>query len=688
LEPIDLTFKMIRSVLATGASFILTSMVFANAYVNRQQFYPSVVYITKSNSSMAVIYLQALVLVMLLGKLMSKVFFGRLRAAEFEHLMERSWYAITETCLAFTVFKDDFSPKFVALFSLLLFLKSFHWLAEDRVDYMERSPSISLLFHIRVVSLAVLLASVDAAFISYAFQSTITKGASVQLVFGFEYAILLTIVVNTVVKYILNSIDLHSENPWEGKAVCLLYAELVLGFIKVLFYLLFIVIMVRIYSLPLFAVRPMYLTLRAFKKAFNDVIMSRRAIHNMNTWYPDATEEELANTDNVCIICREEMSAPTTKKLPCGHIFHKTCLRSWFQRQQTCPTCRLDVLRSPQARARQQAQQQQQQANQGGAAAGAAAPGAANLQAGGVHGGPPPPVPPGVPHVQARLPAIDPAVLAQIMQGFGLPPPPQPPRAPASTAPGTTPTSSASTATPASASTTTTTTTQSSQPAAGSVSSSGAPPAPPPQGLPPMPPPPPSFPFPAGLPTVPPPYGVPPPLPPPNFSGMTDQELRDMEGNERANVEARVKCLRNIQVLLDAAVLEMQQYSGVVARLNRGDVIGRSSATGAGDTAATVKKEVKQEPSSDSASSPTPKPTSETGAIPKSIKKESEDKDAEAEEIIRKMDAKDSEGTRSRLTTVQPSETSEAPASPAGQDNLQDEIRKKRLEKLQQNQNN
>jgi len=50
--------------------------------------------------------------------------------------MERSWYAITETCLAFTVFRDDFTPKFVALFTLLLFLKSFHWLAEDRVDYV------------------------------------------------------------------------------------------------------------------------------------------------------------------------------------------------------------------------------------------------------------------------------------------------------------------------------------------------------------------------------------------------------------------------------------------------------------------------------------------------------------------------------------------------------------------------
>ncbi len=65
--------------------------------------------------------------------------------------MERGWYAVTETCLAFTVFRDDFSPKFVAQFTLLLFLKCFHWLAEDRVDYMERSPLITLLFHSRLM---------------------------------------------------------------------------------------------------------------------------------------------------------------------------------------------------------------------------------------------------------------------------------------------------------------------------------------------------------------------------------------------------------------------------------------------------------------------------------------------------------------------------------------------------------
>jgi len=178
-------------------------------------------------------------------------------------------------------------------------------------------------------------------FILYAYHSTATRGPSVQLVFGFEYAVLLTVAANTLVKYVLHAYDLMGEAPWENKAVFMLYTELVVGFVKVVLYMVFIGIMVRIYTLPLFAVRPMYLTMRSFKKAFNDVVLSRRAIHNMNAYYPDATEEELTNGDNVCIICREEMTVPSaTKKLPCNHIFHKTCLRSWFQRQQTCPTCR------------------------------------------------------------------------------------------------------------------------------------------------------------------------------------------------------------------------------------------------------------------------------------------------------------------------------------------------------------
>jgi len=37
------------------------------------------------------------------------------------------------------------------------------------------------------------------------------------------------------------------------------------------------------------------------------------------------------------------------KKLICGHIFHFHCLRSWLERQQTCPTCRRPVIQAPPA---------------------------------------------------------------------------------------------------------------------------------------------------------------------------------------------------------------------------------------------------------------------------------------------------------------------------------------------------
>uniref|UniRef100_A0A182J3K2 RING-type E3 ubiquitin transferase n=1 Tax=Anopheles atroparvus TaxID=41427 RepID=A0A182J3K2_ANOAO len=327
-------------------SMLLTGLVIGNAYYQKKQFYPSVVYITKSNPSMAVIYIQSLVLVLMLGKLMKKIFLGTLRAAEFEHLMERFWYALTETCLAFTVFRDDFNPKFVALFTVLLFLKSFHWLAEDRVDYMERSPVIGWLFHVRVAGLLLCLGLFDYELISYAYQSTISKGVTVQLVFGFEYAILMTMVINTAIKYIFHAAELRSDTPWENKAVFLLYTELIIGFTRVVLYVVFVILMVKIFTLPMFAFRPMYYTMRNFKKALNDVILSRRAIRNMNTLYPDATPEELQMSDNICIICREDMVS-NSKKLPCGHIFHTACLRSWFQRQQTCPTCRLNILRTP-----------------------------------------------------------------------------------------------------------------------------------------------------------------------------------------------------------------------------------------------------------------------------------------------------------------------------------------------------
>jgi hypothetical protein len=98
-------------------------------------------------------------LTIVLGKILQTIFFGRLRAVEIEvsnvlnsnqlvkifkinffiylkHLYERAWYAFTETCLAMTIFRDEFNTSFVVTFTILLFLKIFHWLCQDRVEFV------------------------------------------------------------------------------------------------------------------------------------------------------------------------------------------------------------------------------------------------------------------------------------------------------------------------------------------------------------------------------------------------------------------------------------------------------------------------------------------------------------------------------------------------------------------------
>lgn len=60
-------------------------------------------------------------------------------------------------------------------------------------------------------------------------------------------------------------------------------------------------------------------------------------------------------------------------------------------------------------------------------------------------------------------------------------------------------------------------------------------------------------------------------MPPADFSGLSEAELRKMEEAGRVGVEARLQCLRNIQLLLDSSVVMMQQYtaSAAVARYFR-----------------------------------------------------------------------------------------------------------------------
>ncbi|KAL6581312.1 ERAD-associated E3 ubiquitin-protein ligase hrd1a [Orobanche minor] len=284
-----------------------------------------------------------LVFMCILWQLTKKVFLGSLREAEVERLNEQSWREVMEILFAITIFRQDFSVSFIAMVTALLLIKALHWLAQKRVEYIETTPTVPKLAHIRIISFMGFLLLLDCCFLYNAIKHLLeTKQASVSLFFAFEYMILATTTISTFLKYTFYVGDMIMDGQWEKKAVYTFYLELARDLLHLTMYMCFFLVIFVNYGVPLHLIRELYETFRNFKIRVADYIRYRNITSNMNDRFPDATSEELNSSDATCIICREEMT--TAKKLLCGHLFHVQCLRSWLERQNTCPTCRAPVV--------------------------------------------------------------------------------------------------------------------------------------------------------------------------------------------------------------------------------------------------------------------------------------------------------------------------------------------------------
>ncbi|XP_047958937.1 ERAD-associated E3 ubiquitin-protein ligase HRD1B-like [Salvia hispanica] len=326
-----------------GFSVVAALAIIYHAFDSRGQFYPAMVYLSTSKISLVLLLNMGLVFMCILWQLTKKLFLGSLREAEVERLNEQSWREVMEILFAITIFRQDFSVTFLAMVTALLLIKSLHWLAQKRVEYIETTPMVPKLSHVRIVSFMVFLLLIDGIFLYDSVDHLLeTRQASVALFFSFEYIILATTTLSTFVKYVFHVSDMLMEGQWEKKAVCTFYLELIRDLLHLTLCMCFFLIIFLNYGVPLHLIRELYETFRNFRIRVADYIRYRRVTSNMNDRFPDASPEELSVNDATCIICREEMTA--AKKLVCGHLFHVNCLRSWLERQNTCPTCRALVI--------------------------------------------------------------------------------------------------------------------------------------------------------------------------------------------------------------------------------------------------------------------------------------------------------------------------------------------------------
>ncbi len=402
----------------------MANVVLLRAYYERPNFYSAAVYISQSTGSLLFLVNLMLIVAMSVGYGLQRLFYGPLRAIETEQLYDKAWFAVSETLLAMTIFRDDIGMWFFTMFFCLLAGKVWQWIGEGRVEFLEQQPPANpKLFHARLASSLLLSVAFDVFMVQYCIDSILSDvRPGVMVMFGFEYVLLAIASSSTLLRYTLSLVELfitHRQEKaredarrlardqarqhasaegadapvepdddedegdvpgWEEKGRWVFYLDLATDFIKSVVYLGFFVILMTFYGIPIHIMRDLFMTIRSLIKRINDFVQYRNATRDMNTRYPDATAAELER-ENTCIVCREEMrpwtqpgaeDTPTgrriderqrPKQLPCGHILHFSCLRSWLERQQVCPTCRRPVLTQP-ASQNAQPNNQRNQANQ------------------------------------------------------------------------------------------------------------------------------------------------------------------------------------------------------------------------------------------------------------------------------------------------------------------------------------
>ncbi|KAK1760917.1 ERAD-associated E3 ubiquitin-protein ligase HRD1 [Echria macrotheca] len=389
-----------------GVSAVLAGGVVVSAFHQRANFYSAMVHL--SQSSLSLMVLVNLIFVVYGSAIygLQRLCFGPLRPVEIEQLYEKAWFAVTETCLAMTIFREEVGAFFLVMFTALVTGKVWGWIGEGRVEVLEQQPPANpRLFHTRL-SISLLLSIIyDTWLLSYATNTVVQQARPTMMVmFLFEFAVLTITSLHTGIRYLISlaeqrviktqtqqrladarqrirqrraemiaareagTADSDEELPdegdveemdievpgWESKGQWVLTLDLVADFIKLGIYTAFFCVLFTFYGLPIHIIRDWFMTTRSFLKRLSALIRYRQALKDMDQ-YADATPEDLER-ENTCIICREEMrpwdpadntqvERTRAKKLPCGHILHFGCLKSWLERQQVCPTCRRPVAR-------------------------------------------------------------------------------------------------------------------------------------------------------------------------------------------------------------------------------------------------------------------------------------------------------------------------------------------------------
>ncbi|CBZ52191.1 hypothetical protein NCLIV_019800 [Neospora caninum Liverpool] len=323
------------------------ALVLRTWYVH-EELYTVVAVLSTGKIALALLYNFAFMLFLGVGKLAMRLMIGSLRDLEMEQVLDSGRGFLLDTVLFLVLSSPTLDGVEVSTYALAKFLlivvslKTAHLVVQIRGGTLFEigNPRTSVLLRICIVLFCLLLLDICAVHFFFVNSS---KASTFYLWLLFECLGMLVSCAISTLKVGVHVIDVRLDNGWAAKSAVIFYLELIHDVTSLVIFLLFMSVffITQPSRLPLYMTADIIHVVKALYKRILSFKKYRTLTKNLETRFPDATAEELEEADT-CIICRD-LLFEGSKKLPCSHIFHIDCLRSWLVQQQSCPTCRADI---------------------------------------------------------------------------------------------------------------------------------------------------------------------------------------------------------------------------------------------------------------------------------------------------------------------------------------------------------
>lgn len=301
-------------------------------------------------------------------KIIQYLVLGKLRVAEQQHLREVFWdYLLRKSLfILFVVDARSYQDRlhWTVWFTVLGSIELLSSSCKDRYEYLSSSPTIKRISLIKIailmstllltslcINAALLLLSspiflsiFDIQIPNYPTNSLLVFTTRSLFILA-DSTYVLAFVISVITRCLILTYDMRTNSIWENRTSVIYYSDLIfatlMSSIDLLHHLHLLIISYTSMMIKLYCLLKIHTIIKELTRRYIRHINFLLVIQLMESNFPMANKEDLDKNSDDCAICWDEMES--ARKLPCGHLFHNSCLRSWLEQDTSCPTCRTSL---------------------------------------------------------------------------------------------------------------------------------------------------------------------------------------------------------------------------------------------------------------------------------------------------------------------------------------------------------